>query len=108
MAKFIARAILSILASALFVGLGTTQAVATPVDRTPTAVSEVVEEITMPPGDTVELRTGAGAVVGAVLGGLAGLPFFVVGAVPGALIGAALGALIGNVSWQIANAYLGG
>ncbi len=40
------------------------------------------QPVAMPPGDTVELRTG----VGVAIGGLAGLPFFVVGATPGAVI----------------------
>ncbi|MGW5309843.1 hypothetical protein ACWEQ0_08195 [Nocardia thailandica] len=49
----------------------------------------------MMPGDTLELRAGIGAAIGAV----AGLPIFVIGAVPGALIGAGSGAL----SWWIAD-----
>ena len=47
------------------------------------------------PGDTMEVR----AAIGAVIGGLAGLPIFIVGAIPGAIIGAGMGAL----SWQLAN-----
>lgn len=47
------------------------------------------------PGDTLELRAGIGAAIGA----FAGLPIFIVGAVPGALIGAGSGAL----SWWIAD-----
>ncbi|MFF4021459.1 DUF6861 domain-containing protein [Nocardia elegans] len=69
---------------------------------------QTAEEIKMPPGDTQEVRTGAGAVIGGVLGALAGLPLFGIGAIPGAIIGAGLGALIGFASWQIANAYMGG
>lgn len=71
------------------------------------AVTVVVEEVAMPAWDTLEARTGGGAVIGAVIGGLAGLPFFGVGAIPGAIIGAAIGAGIGNASWHIANQYVG-
>ncbi|MEV0336130.1 hypothetical protein [Nocardia sp. NPDC050717] len=49
----------------------------------------------MTPGDTLEVRAGIGAAIGA----FAGLPVFIIGAVPGALIGAGSGAL----SWWIAD-----
>lgn len=49
----------------------------------------------MMPGDTLELRAGIGAAIGA----FAGLPIFIIGAIPGALIGAGFGAL----SWWIAD-----
>ncbi|WP_157172361.1 hypothetical protein [Nocardia pneumoniae] len=50
------------------------------------------------PGDTIELR----ALIGAVLGGLAGLPIFIIGAIPGALIGAGFGALSHVIaSWSV-------
>ncbi|MGW5440234.1 hypothetical protein [Nocardia asteroides] len=49
----------------------------------------------MMPGDTLELRAGIGAAIGA----FAGLPIFIIGAFPGALIGAGSGAL----SWWIAD-----
>lgn len=52
-------------------------------------------ELCLMPGDTMELR----AAIGAVIGAIAGLPIFIVGAIPGALIGAGMGAL----SWQIAS-----
>lgn len=47
------------------------------------------------PGDTMALRAGIGAAIGA----LAGLPIFIIGAIPAALIGAGFGAL----SWIIAD-----
>ncbi len=52
-------------------------------------------ELCLAPGDTIGLR----AAIGAVIGAMAGLPIFIVGAIPGALIGAGFGAL----SWQIAS-----
>lgn len=69
--------------------------------RQPTAILVTVDQHGRPintcmmHGDTLETR----AVIGAVLGGLAGLPIFVVGAIPGALVGAGFGAL----SWVIAD-----
>ncbi|MFI6366748.1 hypothetical protein ACIBG0_28815 [Nocardia sp. NPDC050630] len=52
----------------------------------------------MMPGDTIELRAG----IGAVLGALAGLPIFIIGAIPGALIGAGFGALSHIIaSWSM-------
>ena len=42
-----------------------------------------------------------------VIGGAAGLPFFIVGAVPGAALGAAAGAGIGEWSWQYSRSVYG-
>lgn len=67
----------------------------------PTAILVTVDQHGQPidtcmmHGDTLEMW----AVIGAVLGGLAGLPIFVVVAIPGALVGAGFGAL----SWVIAD-----
>ncbi|MET9030664.1 hypothetical protein ABZW96_34340 [Nocardia sp. NPDC004168] len=74
----------------------TTEAAAAPaailvtVDATGQPVS-----MCMMPWDTMELRAGIGAAIGA----LAGLPIFIIGAVPAALVGAGFGAL----SWWIAD-----
>ncbi|MET7770477.1 hypothetical protein [Nocardia sp. NPDC005366] len=74
----------------------TTEAAAAPaailvtVDATGRPVS-----MCMMPGDTMELRAGIGAAIGA----LAGLPIFIIGAIPAALVGAGFGAL----SWLIAD-----
>ncbi|WP_280334687.1 hypothetical protein [Nocardia wallacei] len=64
----------AIAAMVLFLGFGPTTATAQPV---PSSLTQTATEVSMPPGDTVEVRTGLGAGIGAVLGGLAGLPFFV-------------------------------
>ncbi|WP_043649687.1 hypothetical protein [Nocardia thailandica] len=73
----------------------------TPVASSAAAILISVDETGQPvsmcmmPGDTLELRAGIGAAIGA----FAGLPIFIIGAVPGALIGAGFGAL----SWWIAD-----
>ncbi|MBY8856054.1 hypothetical protein K7711_06155 [Nocardia sp. CA2R105] len=66
---------------------------ATPSAMVPPVGTQV--ELCLMNGDTMEVR----AAIGAVIGALAGLPIFIVGAIPGALVGAGLGAL----SWQIAS-----
>ncbi|WP_406267411.1 hypothetical protein OH799_22280 [Nocardia sp. NBC_00881] len=58
-------------------------------------------KVCLPPGDTIELRTGLGAAVGAAVGALIGLPVFFVGAIPGAIIVGLIGAAIGASSYAI-------
>ncbi|MFB7878849.1 hypothetical protein ACFC06_26705 [Nocardia sp. NPDC056064] len=75
----------------------TTAPTATPAAAILVSLDEAGRPVAMcmMPGDTLELRAGIGAAIGA----FAGLPIFIVGAVPGALIGAGSGAL----SWWIAD-----
>lgn len=99
MVKIIVRLIVSAIAAVVLVSPATASA-------TPTGeVVSVVQEVGLPAWDTLENRTVGGAVIGAVIGGLAGLPFFGVGAIPGAIIGAVIGAAIGQGTWHLAQQY---
>ncbi|WP_157172031.1 hypothetical protein [Nocardia higoensis] len=75
--------------------------ITTEATAAPTAILVTVDATGQPiamcmmPGDTLELRAGIGAAIGA----LAGLPIFIIGAIPAALVGAGFGAL----SWWIAD-----
>lgn len=97
------KTVIAIIA-ALMLTLGTAS-IATAAPATPEAGSSATTPAALPPGDTPELRTGIGAGIGVILGGLAGAPFFIIGAIPGAIIGGLAGAAIGNASWNIANTY---
>ncbi|WP_146165195.1 MULTISPECIES: hypothetical protein [Nocardia] len=95
----------ALLLAVAFLGLAATANAETPAEPATVAAAATEPEVQpittaqpilcLMPGDTMELRAG----IGAIIGGLAGLPIFIVGAIPGAIIGAGMGAL----SWQIAN-----
>ncbi|MEU1982054.1 hypothetical protein [Nocardia sp. NPDC019395] len=53
----------------------------------------------MAPGDTIELRTGLGALLGTGSGAIAGLPVFFVGAIPFGIIGGVIGAMVGSTTY---------
>lgn len=53
----------------------------------------------MAPGDTIELRTGLGAVLGTAVGAVAGLPIFIVGAIPLGIVGGVIGAMVGSTTY---------
>ncbi|WP_037162417.1 hypothetical protein [Rhodococcoides fascians] len=97
------KTIIAIIA-ALMLALGTAS-VATAEPATPSVGSSATTPVALPPGDTLEARTGIGAAIGVGFGILAGLPFAIVGAIPGAIIGGLAGAAIGATSWNIANTY---
>ncbi|MGW4326578.1 hypothetical protein ACWEKR_11870 [Nocardia sp. NPDC004573] len=106
--KLAVTVVSALLATALAVGFAAT-ASAAPVDRAePIAAAATGEppQVTyikacLPPGDTIELRTGIGAAIGAAIGALVGLPVFFVGAIPGAIIVGLIGAAIGASSYAI-------
>ncbi|MEV6137220.1 hypothetical protein AB0L63_14385 [Nocardia sp. NPDC051990] len=60
----------------------------------------------LPPGDTIEVRTLVGGLLGAAIGGIAGLPIFLAGAIPGLVIGGLLGVLIGSTSYAVDEGHL--
>ncbi|MFC9896891.1 hypothetical protein ACFVMC_24670 [Nocardia sp. NPDC127579] len=108
--KILARSVLGIVVAVLltvgFAGGATAEPAPAPapVAAAPTEVSpEVLELIAacMPPGDSLELRTGLGLVVGTTLGFIAGLPVFIFGSIPGAMIGAVIGAMAGSTSYAL-------
>lgn len=73
------RTIAAIIAATLIALFGATAASAAPVN-TPGSSQIETTPVALPPGDTIEVRSGIGAAAGVILGGLAGLPFFVIGA----------------------------
>ncbi|MEU4340142.1 hypothetical protein AB0H00_02555 [Nocardia sp. NPDC023852] len=108
--KLAVTVISALVAAALTVGFASTASAA------PAEQAEQAEQVTassgetpqvsyvkvcLPPGDTIELRTGLGAAVGAAVGALIGLPVFFVGAIPGAIIVGLIGAAIGASSYAI-------
>ncbi|MBF6077967.1 hypothetical protein [Nocardia beijingensis] len=97
----------ALVATALTVGFAAA-ASAVPADRTEPIAAATSEppQVTyikacLPPGDTIELRTGIGAAIGAAIGALVGLPVFLVGAIPGAIIVGLIGAAVGASSYAI-------
>ncbi|MEU7630420.1 hypothetical protein AB0C34_10590 [Nocardia sp. NPDC049220] len=102
--KLAVMVISALVATALTVGFAATASAerseqfTAAADETP-RVSYI--KVCLPPGDTIELRTGVGAAIGAAIGALIGLPVFFVGAIPGAIIVGMIGAAIGASSYAI-------
>jgi hypothetical protein len=102
----------AVVAIALTVGFASTAAAAPTASPEPiAAASEQPPQVTsiqlcLPPGDTIGLRTALGGLLGATIGGIVGLPFFIVGAVPGAIIVGLIGAMIGASSYAIDQGHL--
>ncbi|MEU7769006.1 hypothetical protein AB0B25_28445 [Nocardia sp. NPDC049190] len=97
----------ALVTTALTVGFAATAA-AGPVQRSDQFIAAAGEtprvsyiKVCLPPGDTIELRTGLGAAIGAAVGALIGLPVFFIGAIPGAIIVGLIGAAIGASSYAI-------
>ncbi|MGQ4617551.1 hypothetical protein [Nocardia sp. R7R-8] len=105
--KLAVTVVSALIATALTVGFAAT-ASAVPADRTEpiAAATSELPQVTyikacLPPGDTIELRTGVGAAIGAAIGALVGLPVFFIGAIPGAIIVGLIGAAVGASSYAI-------
>lgn len=94
-------AVVALLLTVGLAGVAAAEPAPAPAPVASAPAPEVVAPIAacMPPGDTIELRTGVGAVLGTTIGAIVGLPIFIVGAIPFAIIGGVLGAMIGSSTY---------